>query len=33
MKDFLNQVRKQKAELIETIYPEIFKVYSYCMTG
>jgi hypothetical protein len=32
-KDFLNQIRDERAGFIETIYPDIFKAYCYCMNG
>lgn len=32
-KDFLEKVRKERANFISQIYPDIFKAYCYCMNG
>lgn len=32
-KEFLMQIRQQRAAFVDQIYPDIFKAYSYCMTG
>lgn len=32
-KEFLTQVKVERAEFIDNIYPDIFKAYCYCMNG